>query len=44
MKPYGSRRTYANCIVISARAGRARKVKLTLKNHKTDRAKSIDIE
>ena len=44
MKPYGSRRTYAGCMVTRAYAGRARKFKLTLKNHKTDRAKPIDVE
>ena len=44
MKPYGSRRTYAKCIVTQAYDGRARKFKITLKNHKTDRAKKIDVE
>lgn len=37
MKAYGSIRTYANCRVISARAGRARKFKLFIKNPKAGR-------
>lgn len=37
MKPFGSRRTYAKCIVLKACAGKARKFKLTLKNRKTQR-------
>lgn len=40
MKPFGSRRTYAKCIVLRAKAGRARDLKLTLKNRKTERQKN----
>ena len=40
MKPFGSRRTYAKCIVLRAKAGQARDFKLTLKNRKTERQKS----
>ena len=44
MKPYGSVRTYANCRVIRAYAGTARKIKVAVKNHKADRAAKIDPE
>lgn len=37
MHAYGSRRTYSKCIVLSAKAGKARKFQLTLKNHKSER-------
>ena len=39
MKPFGSRRTYAKCIVLRVKAGQARDFKLTLKNRKTERQK-----
>lgn len=42
MKPFGSKRTYAKCIVLKAKDGKARKFKLTLKNHKSDRAKDFE--
>lgn len=37
MKPYGSKRTYAKCTVLKVKAGRARKIKVTVKNHKHER-------
>ena len=40
MKPFGSRRTYAKCIVLRVKAGQARDFKLTLKNRKTERQKN----
>ena len=43
MKPFGSRRTYAKCIVLKAFAGKARKFKLTMKNRKTERQEGRDL-
>lgn len=37
MLPYGFRRTYAKCRVLSVRAGRARKIAVFVKNRKAYR-------
>lgn len=43
MKAYGSRRTYAKCMVLKACAGKARQFQLTMKNRKTDRQFGKDL-
>jgi len=43
MKPFGSRRTYAKCIVLKACGGKARQFKLTMKNRKTERQEGKDL-
>lgn len=43
MKPFGSRRTYAKCIVLKACAGKARQFNLTMKNRKTERQEGKDL-
>lgn len=42
MKAYGSVRTYHGCVVLRAYAGKARKFKLFVKNHKSFRASKIE--
>ena len=45
MLPFGSRRTYARCVVLRAKGGKARKFQLHVKNRKAGRKLiAIDLE